>query len=441
MRRLGIGEVCRLLDIKPHVLRYWEEEISFLEPEKNAGGRRMYGDREMNLLYRLKYLIVEKRLTVEGAKIALLEEMAGPHGNEKAEILAQRKNLLDSLEGLDRLKEKTSDFVGSSLIPPDQDYLRELWKDMPARKRRNLTSDLMRLPGNLVTLLEALHAAVPANAPSCDLELVPRPGVRGGFDEAERRLAGGKLALVTVVPAAPRTQSEEDSSAARDGLAAALARLAGAVKEGSRPYGKIPLWYIFTAPESLREENPSLRALLSREDSLFYDEENIVFLRQPFFPYLNGQGRLFPEKDGHIAGYASGMAGALLVMSSPAFGRDLASRGADTLNLLPVNRFSLNFPDRELLGGHFLRGADISVLCLAAEGADKKSPAYRTSGNYILSRDFLAFCNPAFYLSPELIPASDSADELEERPAGIIKASFSSCIAAAETAWGIREDE
>ncbi|MDR1626350.1 MAG: MerR family transcriptional regulator [Spirochaetia bacterium] len=440
MRRLGIGEVCRLLDIKPHVLRYWEEGISFLEPEKNAGGRRIYGDREMNLLYRLKYLVVEKRFTVEGAKIALLEEMSGPRGNERAEILAQRKNLLDSLEGLERLKEKTSDLIGSSFIPPDQEYLREIWKGLPARKRHNLSFDLMRLPRNLFTLLAALHEAAPPEAPSCGLVLVPRADARGGFEEGAGCLAGGRLALLTVVPAVPKGPGEE-ASAASGGLVAALARLAGAVKEGARPYGKTPLWYIFTAPGGLQEECPSLRRLLSREDSFFYDEENIVFLRQPFFPYLDGRGRLLLKKDGHIAGYASGMAGVLLVAGSPAFGLELASRGADVLNLLPVNRFSLNFPDRELLGGHLLRRADISVLCHAAGGAGKKNPAYRTSGNYILNRAFLASCNPAFHLSRQVIPVPDSADELDERPAGTIRASLSSCMAAATAAWGIREDE
>ncbi|MDR1317788.1 MAG: MerR family transcriptional regulator [Spirochaetales bacterium] len=452
MRRLGIGEVCRLLDIKPHVLRYWEEEISFLEPEKNVGGRRMYGDTEMNLLYRLKYLIVEKRLTVEGAKLALLDEMSGPSGNEKAEILAQRRNLLDSLAGLDRLKEKTSDLIGSSFIPPDQEYLREIWKDLPVRKRRNLSFDLIRLPRNLFTLLGAIHAGSPPDAAFPGLELVPRGSVRGGFEEARQRIAEGRLALVTIVP---EMRSEisgvpgKDAPAVSDKIATALVRLARAIKEGSREYGKMPLWYIFTPPgkfspdyDPVQEKKApqSFRGLLSREDSLFFDEENIVFSRQPFFPYLDSQGRPLLEKDGHIAGYASGMAGVFLVISSPAFQRGLASRGIDTLNMLPINRFSLNFPDRELLAGHCQRGAGLSVLCLAAGSGNGEGPACRTSGNYILSRDFLSSCNPAFYRAPAVIAAPDSADELEQRPAGIIRTSFISCITRAASAWGIREE-
>jgi DNA-binding transcriptional MerR regulator len=431
MRRLGIGEVCRLLDIKPHILRYWEEEISFLEPEKNTGGRRMYGDSELNLLYRLKYLIVEKRLTVEGAKLALLDEMSGPRGNEKAEILAQRKNLLDSLEGLDRLKEKTSDLIGSSFIPSGQEHLREIWKDLPMRKRRNLSFDLLRLPQHLFTLLAALHEAAPANVPSRGLELVSRKNIPGGFDEAEECLASRKFALLTIAPDIP--------GAALKDIAAALLRLAKAVKEGSKPYGKIPLWYIFTAPRIKEEPAPaSLRSILCEDDSLFFDEEQILFLKQPFFPYLDRQGRLLMDGDGHIAGYASGMAGVLLVMSSPAFQRGLAARGGAVLGMLPLNRFSLNFPDRELLAGHFLRKADLSVLC-AAENGDSGGTAYRTTGNYILRSGFLSSCNPAFYFSPAVIPAENSADELEERPYGKIQASLSSCAQEAAVVWGMYE--
>jgi len=95
MKRLGIGEICRLLDIKPHILRYWEAEIPLLDPPKDTGGRRVYGDRELNLLYRLRYLIQEKRYTVEGAKLALLDELAGGRADEKALVGAVRSRLLE----------------------------------------------------------------------------------------------------------------------------------------------------------------------------------------------------------------------------------------------------------------------------------------------------------------------------------------------------------
>ncbi|MDR1625009.1 MAG: MerR family transcriptional regulator [Spirochaetia bacterium] len=457
MRRLGIGEVCRLLDIKPHVLRYWEEEISFLEPEKNVGGRRMYGDRDLSMLYRLKFLITQKRLTVEGAKLALLEEMSGPRANEKAQILALRKNLLDAREALEDLEEKAEEFTGSSFIPRGQEHLREIWKSLPPYKRRSLSADLLRLPSGLCTLLAALHAkkaarALPPEA-ARPVELVPRKSLAGrDTAAADACLAGGRLALVTILPAC----SPWDSAVH------ALKGLARAIREGGKPYGKIPLWYIFAPPENPSGDKPApagLRTMLCREDSFFYDEEKVLFLRQPFFPYLDSRGLLCVQEDGHIAGYASGMAGVFLVVSSPVFSRGLAARGVDTLGILPANHFSLNFPDRELLAGHDERGAGLSLVCAAGAA----------TGNYIAGTSFLASCGFGLYagFSSALIPGAKRADELnEDRPGAKPQASFaefpvlkarlslSACRGAAEhdragsgvscrpaVVWGIKEDE
>jgi DNA-binding transcriptional MerR regulator len=412
------------------VLRYWEEEISFLEPEKNAGGRRVYGDKEMNLLYRLKYLVSERRFTLEGAKLALLEEMSGPCGNEKAEIHAQRKNLLDSLEALGRLKEESAEFTGSSFIPSGQEHLQEIWKTLPPHKRRNLSEDLLHLPPELLRLLAALHTQSPRAAASAQAELRVAPRESLAFSAAEECLASGRLALVTVLPHTVR----------RDAAAAALRQLALAVRGALRASGIFPVWYVFTAPERCapgarntdsdyaEEPRPpvSLRTLLCRGDTFFYDEEKIIFARQPFFPYLDEEGRLRAEEDGCLAGYASGMAGVLLVMSSPAFQRGLAARGIDTLCVLPLNRYSLNFPDRELLAGHCERGADLSVLCAPAGGG------YAATGNYIV--------RPGFLSLPPLTLEENSADELDKIPVRKIRSSLSLYIGGAGTIWGIRED-
>jgi DNA-binding transcriptional MerR regulator len=227
------------------VLRYWEEEIPFLEPEKNVGGRRMYGDRDLSMLYRLKFLITQKRLTVEGAKLALLEEMSGPRANEKAQILALRKNLLDAREALEDLEEKAEEFTGSSFIPQGQEHLRGIWKTLPPQKRRSLSADLLRLPLGLCTLLAALHAQNAAFSFSPEaarpLELVPRKTLADrDTAAADACLAEGRLALVTILPA----------SSPRESALHALTGLARAIRKGGEPYEKIPLWYIFAPPEN-----------------------------------------------------------------------------------------------------------------------------------------------------------------------------------------------
>lgn len=66
-----IGEVSRLVGVKPYVLRYWESEFSGLSPKKSGTGHRLYRRREVELLLEIKRLLYDKRFTIEGARKAL----------------------------------------------------------------------------------------------------------------------------------------------------------------------------------------------------------------------------------------------------------------------------------------------------------------------------------------------------------------------------------
>lgn len=63
-----IGEVSRLVGVKPYVLRYWEREFPALAPKKSSSGQRLYRRRDVELLLEIKRLLYEKRFTVEGAR-------------------------------------------------------------------------------------------------------------------------------------------------------------------------------------------------------------------------------------------------------------------------------------------------------------------------------------------------------------------------------------
>ena len=69
-----IGQIEDLTGVKAHVLRYWEEVVPGFSPQKDLGGRRIYTQRELELIFRLKYLITEKKFTAEGAGRQILEE-------------------------------------------------------------------------------------------------------------------------------------------------------------------------------------------------------------------------------------------------------------------------------------------------------------------------------------------------------------------------------
>lgn len=79
----SIREVSAELDVKPHVLRYWETQFPTLRPKKNRAGNRIYRPEEVALLTRIKELLYAHRFTIEGAKKTLLDEKK-PRGSSKA---------------------------------------------------------------------------------------------------------------------------------------------------------------------------------------------------------------------------------------------------------------------------------------------------------------------------------------------------------------------
>lgn len=69
-----IGEVSHLCDLKPHVLRYWEQEFSQLSPVKRRGNRRYYQRKDVLLIRRIQNLLYEQGFTIEGARQKLTQE-------------------------------------------------------------------------------------------------------------------------------------------------------------------------------------------------------------------------------------------------------------------------------------------------------------------------------------------------------------------------------
>ena len=70
-----IGEVCDIVDVQAHVLRYWETEFPMLSPQKNRSGQRTYRRRDVEIALRIKELLYEDLYTIAGAKKRLQREM------------------------------------------------------------------------------------------------------------------------------------------------------------------------------------------------------------------------------------------------------------------------------------------------------------------------------------------------------------------------------
>ncbi len=76
-RYFTIGEVSDLCAVKPHVLRYWEQEFTQLKPVKRRGNRRYYQHHEVLLIRRIRDLLYEQGFTINGARHRLESEMPG----------------------------------------------------------------------------------------------------------------------------------------------------------------------------------------------------------------------------------------------------------------------------------------------------------------------------------------------------------------------------
>src|SRR5918995_1445917 len=88
-RYFTIGEVSELCGVKPHVLRYWEQEFTQLKPVKRRGNRRYYQHHEVLLIRRIRELLYEEGFTISGARNRL--DNARIDSEEKSEPSAPRE--------------------------------------------------------------------------------------------------------------------------------------------------------------------------------------------------------------------------------------------------------------------------------------------------------------------------------------------------------------
>jgi DNA-binding transcriptional MerR regulator len=93
--------VQAITGVPAYVLRYWESEFKLLRPKKNPAGQRLYRRRDLDLIFRIKTLLYEERLTLEGAKKRLFAESR--HHDEQLELGVAAA---DRLAALRRLRER-----------------------------------------------------------------------------------------------------------------------------------------------------------------------------------------------------------------------------------------------------------------------------------------------------------------------------------------------
>lgn len=104
-RYFTIGEVAELCGVKPHVLRYWEQEFTQLRPMKRRGNRRYYQHHEVLMIRRIRDLLYDQGFTISGARNRLQElthsvESDAVVAVDSAKNVDMPSTLLDSARGL-----------------------------------------------------------------------------------------------------------------------------------------------------------------------------------------------------------------------------------------------------------------------------------------------------------------------------------------------------
>lgn len=102
-RYFTIGEVSELCDVKPHVLRYWEQEFPQLKPVKRRGNRRYYQHHDVLMVRQIRGLLYEQGFTIGGARQQLSGESAKSESAQSHQIIKQiRQELEEVLHDLRR---------------------------------------------------------------------------------------------------------------------------------------------------------------------------------------------------------------------------------------------------------------------------------------------------------------------------------------------------
>jgi DNA-binding transcriptional MerR regulator len=99
-RYFTIGEVSDLCGVKPHVLRYWEQEFTQLKPVKRRGNRRYYQHHEVLLIRRIRELLYEEGFTISGARNRL-DNNSISHPEDKADAPSRNGRAAVSAVGVD----------------------------------------------------------------------------------------------------------------------------------------------------------------------------------------------------------------------------------------------------------------------------------------------------------------------------------------------------
>lgn len=92
-----IRDVAKILDVKPHVLRYWETEFPTLNPQKNKNGQRVYTRKDVEMAMEIKRLLHVEKYSIAGARRLLRKKKGGKETGHALDVLRSTREELSGL--------------------------------------------------------------------------------------------------------------------------------------------------------------------------------------------------------------------------------------------------------------------------------------------------------------------------------------------------------
>lgn len=141
-----IGEVCELVGVQAHVLRYWETEFPMLSPQKNQSGQRSYRKKDVEMAVKIKQLLYKEMFTIAGARKKLQSDARQGSQPKPAAAPTQSSSSFKPVVGEDGKAQMLFD-----IAPPPEG-------ETPAELSENQRQALRKIASDLVELREMLSS-------------------------------------------------------------------------------------------------------------------------------------------------------------------------------------------------------------------------------------------------------------------------------------------
>jgi len=377
MRAWSIGEVARLLGVKPHVLRYWESELPLLSPKKGLSGRREYSANEVRLLMRFRHLLYDRKFTIEGAKRRMWEELGAGDPDISARFARIRSDLIEAL--MTARRGSTVPHGGEPMAHSDvrdrmekigQEHLFAFWEKRPESMRQRLLDDLSSL--NLATVQELRRIIAEqgsAGVSTPKIELAPAPYVplsesradTAAREAGEEEIRRGRTAFLTVAGG----QGSRLGFEGPKGMfpvtplrkLTLFALFAEKLLAARRWYGADIPWLIMTGPQN----HQATEEYFESERWFGLGRDTVHLFMQGSLPSFSPEGRLLMAPDGGLFFNPKGHGGVIEALRQSGSLAAMREQRVEHLFYFQVDNPLVRVPDPVFLGFHCRARSRISA--------------------------------------------------------------------------------